>query len=88
MCVQVSEAYISRLDMIPDVDAEHLRITVQGNKQALGLPVRVAAIEDGKKVTPSQTRAHCLFRLVCHSRAPSALAALTKHLHSSCHQLF
>ncbi|EIE19333.1 hypothetical protein COCSUDRAFT_58627 [Coccomyxa subellipsoidea C-169] len=48
---RVSEAYISRLDMIPDVDAEHLSITVQGNKQALGLPVRVAAIEDGKKVS-------------------------------------
>ncbi len=75
--------------MIPDVDAELLSVTVQGNKHALGMPVRVAAIEDGKKVTPSQTRAYCLFRLVCHARAPSALAALTKNLHSRpCHQLF
>ncbi|EIE19334.1 hypothetical protein COCSUDRAFT_44686 [Coccomyxa subellipsoidea C-169] len=48
---RVAEAYISRLDMIPDVDAEHLSITVQGNKHALGMPVRVAAIEDGQKVS-------------------------------------
>lgn len=77
MCAQVSEAYISRLDMIPDIDAQHLSVTVQGNKQALGMPVRVAAIEDGKRVTPSQTCTCDLFWIACHACATSALAAQT-----------
>jgi hypothetical protein len=55
MCAQVPNAFISRLDMIPDVDAQKLRVTVQGNMAALGLPVQVTAFEAGKKVTPSQT---------------------------------
>ncbi|BDA43732.1 probable beta-glucuronidase [Coccomyxa sp. Obi] len=50
----VPNKFISRLDLIPNVDAQTLRITVQGNPPALGLPVSVAAMQDGKQVAVGQ----------------------------------
>lgn len=51
MCAQVPDNFISRLDLIPNVDAQSLRVTVRGNEPALGLPVHVAAAMGGKLVS-------------------------------------
>ncbi len=56
MCTQVPNNFISRLDLIPDVDTQKLRITVQGNQPALGLPVSVAAMQDGKQVCSVESK--------------------------------
>ena len=43
---QVPAAHITRLDIVPDIDAQHFTITAHASPAAAGMAVRVALADD------------------------------------------
>lgn len=87
MCAQVPNKFISRLDLIPNIDAQTLRVTVQGNQPALGLPVFVAAMQDGKQVCSLACIAHpAVSTLSLLSSAAAVLVLILHCCHLGCSQ--
>ena len=57
MHAQVADQHITRLDMIPDIEAESLQVTVQGGPSAIGLPVM---FQIGRNSTKVRTALLCM----------------------------
>jgi hypothetical protein len=49
--LQVGAEHVTRLDMIPDIDASSMRVTVRGSPSAVGLPVVVQLGNNGTAVS-------------------------------------
>ncbi len=49
LVLQVATEHMTRLDMIPDIDASSMQVTVRGSPSAVGLPV---VVQIGNADTP------------------------------------